>query len=174
MPTYYEGQNTSAILCSHGFTPWLLFFGPLHSPPRLSGQNNEQRGEIMSQIETTELSLNDVSPIAEPKSARRKDRVSEIERLTEEKQRNEAKARRLENEVKALTAEAKGLRRKERNHRIFTRGGMLEAFLQEPLLLTNDQVYTLLKIVFHKPEIDRMRRQMIEESKRKIAEDETR
>lgn len=128
----------------------------------------------MSQIETTELSLNDVSPIAEPKGARRKDRVSEIERLTEEKQRNEAKARRLNYEIKSLIAAEKGLRRKERNHRIFTRGGMLEAFLQEPLLLTNDQVYALLKIIFHKPEIDRIRKQLIEDSKRRIAEEETR
>ncbi len=92
----------------------------------------------------------------------------ETEKLKEEKRRNEAKLRQLKHEQKALEAEEKGLRRKERNHRIFTRGGMLEAFLQEPLLLTDDQVYTLLKIIFHQPEIDRTLKQMIEESKRSL------
>lgn len=89
----------------------------------------------------------------------------ETEKLKEEKRRNEAKLRQLKHEQKALEAEEKGLRRKERNHRIFTRGGMLEAFLQEPLLLTDDQVYALLKFIFHQPEIDRILKQMIEESK---------
>lgn len=43
----------------------------------------------------------------------------------------------MSHEIKALEAEGKSLLRKQRNHRIFTRGGMLEAFLQEPLLLTD-------------------------------------
>ena len=90
------------------------------------------------------------------------------EKLKEEKRRNEAKLRQLKHKQKALEAEEKGLRRKERNHRIFTRGGMLEAFLQEPLLLTDDQVYALLKIIFHQPEIDQMLKQMIEESKESL------
>lgn len=98
----------------------------------------------------------------------------EIERLNDEKIRNEAKIRQLKHEIKALEAEEKGLRRKERNHRIFTRGSMLEAFLLEPLLLTDDQVYALLKIIFHKPEIDLVLKQMIEKRKRELSEDETR
>lgn len=128
----------------------------------------------MSQIETSELSLH--STIPEKGAADRKGSGSatEIKKLTEERGRNEAKVRRLNYEIKSLIAAEKGLRRKERNHRIFTRGGMLEAFLQEPLLLTNDQVYALLKIIFHKPEIDRIRKQLIEDSKRRIAEEETR
>ena len=77
-------------------------------------------------------------------------------------------------EIKALEAEEKSLLRKQRNHRIFTRGGMLEAFLQEPLLLTDDQVYSFLKVVFHRPEVDQILKQMIEENRRKISEEETR
>ncbi len=97
----------------------------------------------------------------------------EIEKLKEEKVRNEAKLRQLEHKQKALEAEERGLRRKERNHRIFTRGGMLEAFLLEPLLLTDDQVYALLKIIFHKPEIDLALKKMIEDSRKKLSEEET-
>lgn len=98
----------------------------------------------------------------------------EIERLNAEKSRNETKLRQLNHEIKALEAEEKGLRRKERNHRIFTRGGMLEAFLLEPLLLTDDQVYKFLKAIFRWPEVDRILKQMIEEAKQSASEEETR
>ena len=98
----------------------------------------------------------------------------EIEKLKEEKCRNEAKIRQVSHEIKALEAEEKSLLRKQRNHRIFTRGGMLEAFLQEPLLLTDDQVYSLLKVIFHRPEVDRILKQMIEDARQRICEEETR
>ena len=98
----------------------------------------------------------------------------EIEKLKEEKRRNEAKIREVSHEIKALEAEEKSLLRKQRNHRIFTRGGMLEAFLQEPLLLTDDQVYSLLKVIFHRPEVDQILKQMIETGRRRICGDETR
>ena len=98
----------------------------------------------------------------------------EIKELQDEKIRNEAKLRQIKHEIKALEAEEKGLRRKERNHRIFTRGGMLEAFLLEPLLLTDDQVYALLKSIFHRQDVDRLLKQMIEERKKELAEEETR
>ena len=98
----------------------------------------------------------------------------EIEKLKEEKCRNEAKIRQVSHEIKALEAEEKSLLRKQRNHRIFTRGGMLEAFLQEPLLLTDDQVYSLLKVIFHRTEVDQILKQMIEDARRGIFEEETR
>ena len=96
-----------------------------------------------------------------------------IEKLKEEKHRNEAKLRQLKHEQKALEAEGKGLRRRERNHRIFTRGGMLEAFLLKPTLLTDDQVHSLLKIIFHKPEVNAILNRMIAEAEEKIEEGET-
>ena len=94
-----------------------------------------------------------------------------IEKLKKEKERNETMLRQLEHKQKALEAEEKGLRRKERNHRIFTRGGMLEAFLLKPTLLTDDQVHSLLKAIFHKPEINEMLNHMIEEAEKRIEED---
>ena len=95
----------------------------------------------------------------------------EIEKLKEEKERNETMLRQLEHKQKALEAEEKGLRRKERNHRIFTRGGMLEAFLLKPTLLTDDQVHSLLKAIFHKTEVNEMLNRMIEEAEKRIEED---
>ena len=96
-----------------------------------------------------------------------------IEKIKEEKRRNEVKLRQLKHEQKALEAEGKGLRRRERNHRIFTRGGMLEAFLLKPTLLTDDQVHSLLKIIFHKPEVNAILNRMIAEAEEKIGEVET-
>lgn len=90
-----------------------------------------------------------------------------IEKIKEEKRRNEVKLRQLKHEQKALEAEGKGLRRRERNHRIFTRGGMLEAFLLKPTLLTDDQVHSLLKIIFHKPEVNAILNRMIAEAEEK-------
>lgn len=96
-----------------------------------------------------------------------------IEKIKEEKRRNEVKLRQLKHEQKALEAEEKGLRRRERNHRIFTRGGMLEAFLLKPTLLTDEQVHSLLKIIFHKPEVNAVLNRMIAEAEEKIEEVET-
>ena len=56
------------------------------------------------------------------------------EKLLEEKQNAEQRMRYLNNEIKAMEAQEKGLLRKQRNRRVFTRGGMLEAFLLQQLL----------------------------------------
>ncbi len=45
------------------------------------------------------------------------------------------------------------LDRKKRNHRIFTRGAMLESFLKKPLIMTDDQVYELLKTAFSQSDV---------------------
>ena len=52
------------------------------------------------------------------------------------------KEKRLRNELKLLT-------RNERTHRLCTRAGMLETFLREPTLLTDDDVMELLTFLFH-------------------------
>ena len=91
----------------------------------------------------------------------------EIEKLRTEKERNEAKLRYCKNQLKALSQEEQNLERKARNHRIFTRGAMLEGFLQNPLLLTDEQVYTILKVAFHRPEVGETVRRLIEENVQK-------
>ena len=96
------------------------------------------------------------------------------EQLLKEKQRIEAKLRLAENEIRAIEAQERGLLRKQRNRRIFTRGGMLEAFLLEPLLLTDDQVHELLLTAFRQPAVDALLKTMIENGKRGNDEEETR
>lgn len=97
--------------------------------------------------------------------------ASAMERTAKELKRMKGRERSLKNELKALEHNEKELERKRRNRRIFTRGGMLEAFLQKPLLLSDEQVYALLKVIFHKPEVDDLLKRMIAESERKLLED---
>ena len=96
------------------------------------------------------------------------------EKLLEEKQNAEQRMRYLNNEIKAMEAQEKGLLRKQRNRRIFTRGGMLEAFLLEPLLLTDDQVHELLLTAFRQPAVDTLLKTMLKNGRNKDAGEETR
>ena len=100
--------------------------------------------------------------------------VPSKEKLLEEKQSTENRIRFLNNEIKAMEAQEKGLLRKQRNRRIFTRGGMLEAFLLEPLLLTDEQVHELLLTAFRQKEVDTKLKTMIENRRKELDEGETR
>ncbi len=71
------------------------------------------------------------------------------ERITGTKQ----KEKRYADQMKILHREKAELDRKKRNHRLFTRGAMLELFMRKPLLLTDDQVYRLLKTAFNVPAV---------------------
>ena len=74
--------------------------------------------------------------------------TSKLEKLNRELEKSEKKLRKAINDEKALQHQLKQLTRKERTHRLCTRGGMLESFLQEPERLTNDDVMLLLKLIF--------------------------
>lgn len=91
--------------------------------------------------------------------------VPSKEKLLEEKQSTENRIRFLNNEIKAMEAQEKGLLRKQRNRRIFNRGGMLEAFLLEPLLLTDEQVHELLLTAFRQPAVDALLKTMIQNAR---------
>ena len=65
----------------------------------------------------------------------------------------EEKEQRYVVQYKILLHEQAQLDRKKRNHRIFTRGAMLESFLKKPLLMTDEQVYDLLKTAFQQSEV---------------------
>lgn len=67
--------------------------------------------------------------------------------------------KRLANEMKLLT-------KKERTHRLCTRAGMLETFLREPTLLTDDDVMELLRFIFHNSDVQKKLDALIE-SRRK-------
>ena len=77
----------------------------------------------------------------------------------------EERKRYFETEQKILDAKMKELRRKQCDRRIFTRGGMLEAFLIEPLLLTDDVVHDFLQTVFRMPEVDSLLQELIDHAR---------
>ena len=68
------------------------------------------------------------------------------------------KEKRLENEIKRLT-------RSERTHRLCTRAGMLETFLREPSILTDDDVMELLTFIFHSEAVQKKLELLIENRK---------
>ena len=74
--------------------------------------------------------------------------TSKLEKLNWELEKSEKKLRKAINDEKALQHQLKQLTRKERTHRLCTRGGMLESFLQEPERLTDDDVMDILKQAF--------------------------
>ena len=89
-------------------------------------------------------------------------------------QQTEKEIARLEHQKKIKQHEANQLERNRRNRRIFTRGGMLEHFMQRPLLLTDDQVYQLLQTAFNTEAVQTMEKALITEAAQavtKAAED---
>ena len=78
-----------------------------------------------------------------------------IDELREIKAKNEAKIRYMENKIKYLKSQEKKLTRKERTHRLCTRGAILEKFLGCPNELTDEQVEEILKIAFHPEAVGR-------------------
>ena len=64
------------------------------------------------------------------------------------------------------------LTRSERTHRLCTRGGMLETFLREPTLLTDEDVMELLSFLFH-GEAAQKKLDFLIEGRKKTDENET-
>ena len=71
-----------------------------------------------------------------------------LEKLNRELAKGEAILRRAQHEEKILKHQIKQLTRKERTHRLCTRGAMLESFLIRPEVLTDDDVMDILKQAF--------------------------
>ena len=59
----------------------------------------------------------------------------------------------------------KQLTRSERTHRLCTRAGMLETFLREPTILTDDDVMELLTFIFHSEAVQKKLNMLIENRK---------
>ena len=66
----------------------------------------------------------------------------------------EAQQRATDYAIRALEREEKDLSRKQRTRRLIRRGAILEGFLQKPPLLSDDDVYTLLKVIFHRQDVN--------------------
>ena len=95
-----------------------------------------------------------------------------LDKLRQERDRAERHLRKAANDEKALAHEMARLTRAERTHRLCTRGGMLETFIREPSLLTDDDVMELLTFLFH-GEAAQKKLGMLIERRREIAQNET-
>lgn len=97
------------------------------------------------------------------------DTMSEkLEKLEQERQKAEKQLTAAKHKEKYLEQEMKRLTRKERTHRLCTRAGMLEAFLREPTVLTDDDVMELLIFLFHGEAVQKKLNLLIEERKKTL------
>ena len=69
-------------------------------------------------------------------------------RIEEQLKRTEARLQKTKEEKKILQARKKMLAEQAENERLISRGKILESFLREPLVLTNDDVTYLLDLMF--------------------------
>ena len=93
----------------------------------------------------------------------------ELEKLEREKYVVERKLTAAMHKEKRLQSELKRLTRSERTHRLCTRAGMLETFLKEPTLLTDDDVMEHLTFLFHSEAAQKKLDMLIEERKKTLA-----
>ena len=61
-----------------------------------------------------------------------------------------------------MQSELKRLTRSERTHRLCTRAGMLESFLKEPTVLTDEDVMELLAFIFQSEAVKKKLNLLIE------------
>lgn len=61
-----------------------------------------------------------------------------------------------------MQSELKRLTRSERTHRLCTRAGMLETFLKEPTVLTDEDVMELLTFIFQSESVQKKLNRLIE------------
>ena len=96
----------------------------------------------------------------------------QLEKLKHQKYVAEKKLTAAKHKEKRLQHELKQLTRSERTHRLCTRAGMLEAFLKEPTILTDDDVMELLTFIFHSEAVQRKLDLLIKNRKNELATDE--
>lgn len=92
----------------------------------------------------------------------------QLEKLKHQKYVAEKKLTAARHREKQLQHELKQLTRSERTHRLCTRAGMLETFLKEPTLLTDDDVMELLTFIFHSEAVQKKLNLLIENRKERL------
>lgn len=96
----------------------------------------------------------------------------QLEKLKQQKYVAEKKLTAAKHKEKRLESELKRLTRSERTHRLCTRAGMLETFLREPTILTDDDVMELLTFIFHSEAVQKKLDLLIKNRKNDLATDE--
>lgn len=94
-----------------------------------------------------------------------------LEKLIQQKATAEKKLTAARHKEKQLEHELKRLTRSERTHRLCTRAGMLERFLREPTLLTDDDVMELLTFLFQSDDAKKKLDTLIEKRRKTLATD---
>ena len=79
-----------------------------------------------------------------------------LKQLNQEIAKGEARLRRAQHEEKILQHQIKTLKRKERTHRLCTRGAMLESCLPHPEAVTDEQVSAIFNALFGRSETKRL------------------
>ncbi|GFH90366.1 hypothetical protein IMSAG049_01066 [Clostridiales bacterium] len=89
-----------------------------------------------------------------------------LEKLNQELENTEARLRRAQHKEKMLEHQIKTLNRKERTHRLCTRGAMPESHLPHPEAVTDEQVSTILKVLFHRSNTKFLLEQVLAENQK--------
>ena len=95
----------------------------------------------------------------------------ELEKLRHKQYVAERKLTAAKHKEKRLQSELKWLTRSERTHRLCTRAGMLETFLKEPTVLTDEDVMELLTFLFHSEAAQKKLNTLIEERRKTLTTD---
>lgn len=93
-----------------------------------------------------------------------------LEKLNQEIEKTEARLRRAQHKEKMLEHQIKTLNRKERTHRLCIRGAMLESHLPHPESVTDEQVSTILKVLFCRSDTKRLVEQVLAENRKEDTE----
>ena len=96
----------------------------------------------------------------------------ELEKLRHKQYVAERKLTAAKHKEKRLQSELKRLTRGERTHRLCPRAGMLETFLREPTILTDDDVMELLTFIFHSEAVQKKLNLLIERRRKTQEADE--
>ena len=86
----------------------------------------------------------------------------QLEKLKHQKYVAEKKLTAAKHKEKRLQSELKRLTRSERTHRLCIRAGMLETFLKEPTVLTDEDVMELLTFIFQSEAVQKKLNLLIE------------
>ena len=95
----------------------------------------------------------------------------ELEKLKHKQYVAERKLTAAKHKEKRLQSELKWLTRSERTHRLCTRAGMLETFLKEPTVLTDEDVMELLTFIFQSEAVQKKLNLLIESRRETLTTD---
>ena len=93
-----------------------------------------------------------------------------LEKLNREMEKTEVKLRRAQHQEKILEHQIKKLNRRERTHRLCTRGAMLESYLPHPENVKDEQIDVILKTLFHRNDIRRFIEKILAENGKEESE----